>query len=374
MSIKIAQVGNNLNIVFKGNRFTINKNDVNLDFLYKVAFLYNQNSSNYLENKLNKIFDVVLKNNIGKEDEAKKRRQERRVLDNKLKQLTLNTSWNVKEGKVLLGKNFYLPTEFVNYLQKARENGEDISAYKNFIEKLANNPVEHVRNNFFTYMQNCELKLTPSGNILAYRYVKTLEDIEYNIEDAKEINKLFIKAKINKKSPSKYEFKGENLKELYEGLDSIFTDAHTKREKYKIGNIISMPLEQADISESTCSRGFHFTNFSGVNKLSGYFGDVLIMGIINPSKIVSIPLRDNYPKFRCIEWYFAGIIDNDFVEDFENSNISILDMDFETKEEIHNVKNPFLFNPKLKELKAKIKEMKKQLVKEQKPISIITCL
>lgn len=371
MSIKIIQIGNNLNIVFNEKRFTINVNEINKEKLYKLAFLYNQNQSLFLEKQLNKLILPL----VEKKDELKqKARIEKRRVESELKSLIKNTNWGIKEGKILLGKDFYLPTEFVNYLKAAKENGEDVTPYKHFITKLANNPVDHVRNNFFSYMQNCKLKLTPSGNILAYRHVKTLEDIEYNIEDVKEINKLFIKAKINKKSPSNYEFKGENLKELYEGLDSVFTDAHTKREKYKIGNIISMPLEQADTSDKICSKGFHFTNFSGVNKLSGHFGDVLIMGIINPSKIVSIPLRDNYPKFRCIEWYFAGIIGNDFVEDFENSNISILDMDFETKEEIYNVKNPFLFNPKLKELKEKIKEMKKQLVKEQKPISIITCL
>lgn len=375
MPIKIAQVGNNLNIVFNQERFTINKNDVNLDFLYKVAFLYNQNSSNYLENKLNKIFDVFLKRKDSTKEENKKRRQERKILDNKLKQLTKNTSWNVKEGKILLGKNFYLPTEFVNYLQKARENGEDISAYKNFIEKLANNPVEHVRNNFFTYMQNCELKLTPTGNIIAYRYVKTLDGEEYNLEEVKEITQLYFKYKIQKKSPSKYEYKGKNLQECFDSLGNVFTDNYTKKQKYKIGDIISMPIEDADLSENTCSRGFHFTNYKGLDQLPYNFGKVLVLGIINPSKIVSIPLKDSYPKFRCIEWYFAGVIDKEFTEEFEKENISILDVDFNSKlEQIVNNNDPFNLGKKSKEMKDKIKELKTKIVKEKSPITIISSL
>lgn len=371
MSIKIIEIGNNLNIVFNEKKFTLNKKNVNLEILYKIAFLYNQKPSTYLENKLIKILPPLKKE---KDGNVLKNRIEKNLLIRKLKSITKNTSWNIKEGKILLGKDFYLPTEFVEYLHKAQENNEDVTAYKLFIEKLANNPVEHVRDNFFTYMQDCQLKLTPSGNILAYRYVETIANQEYNLTEVKEITQLYFKYKLQKKAPSKYEYKGRSLQEAFDSIEEVFTDNYSKKQKYKVGDIIEMPLEEADTSSRTCSRGFHFTNFKGIFNLPYDFGKVLVLGIINPSKIVSIP-GDSYPKFRCIEWYFAGVIDESFVEEIEYSDISVLDMDFNSKEELkHSIEDPFKMNGKIGELKKKLKALTVKKVEEKKPITIITSL
>lgn len=364
MPIKIIQIGNNLNVNFDEKKFTLNVKNVDVEKLFKYAFLYNQNSTNFYRNQLNKFF------NFSKEISQEK--IERKKLNNQLNKLKGSNNWKIVKEDVFYN-SFKFPKEFVDYIKKAKENNEDITPYKNFIEKLASCPVEHVRDNFFTYMRNCNLKITPSGNIIAYRYVKTMSGNVFDLEEAREINKLYLKTKLNKKSPSNVKYKNGTLADAYKQLEACFTDARTKSQQYELGSIISMPLKKADTSEARCSSGFHFTNFEGIDKLAGYsFGDVLVMGIIDPSQIVSIPLTDSYPKFRCIEWYFAGIIDSSFAQEFENSNISVLDEDFEVKRDVKYNKDPFKIKEKMMKLKEEIKKQKKEVISTQ--VTIISKL
>ena len=56
----------------------------------------------------------------------------------------------------------------------------------------------------------------------------------------------------------------------------------------------------------------------------GYFGDVTLMVLINPSQIVSVPKEDNYGKLRCCEYYPVSIVSRDgkgniIISDFEDS-------------------------------------------------------
>jgi len=369
MSIKIVQIGNNLNIVFENKSFTISNKEINEEVFWKYAFKYNQQPSEYVKNKLERIFKPFLEK---KDFEKENNKIESKKIKNQIKKLKTEMSWSFKSNRYFI-KDFNIPTEFVNYIKKAIENNEDISVYKNFINKLANNPIVHVRDNFFSYMNNCNLKLTPSGNIIAYRYVKSLDD--YDLNDAKLINELYIKAKVNKKSPSNYKFKNITVQEAYDSLNIIFTDSYTKKQQYQLNSIITMPLNEADTSTSKCSKGFHFTNYEGINQIKGYdFGDMMIVGLINPANIVSIP-NDNYPKFRCIEWYFAAIIDNNIAQEIENSDISIFDMDFETKSfEKVNDSDPFNLKKKQQETKEKIREYKKSLITNKKTPIIISKL
>lgn len=86
-----------------------------------------------------------------------------------------------------------------------------------------------------------------------------------------------------------------------------FTDGHTGECCYYLGGIHRMDWRDADLSSKTCSRGYHFSTFEWVRD-NTFNGNRMIVGIIRPSKLCSIP-GDNYPKFRCVEWYFAAIMD-----------------------------------------------------------------
>jgi hypothetical protein len=226
------------------------------------------------------------------------------------------------------------------------------------------NKVENVRDNFFTYMKNCKIKLTPSGNILAFRYVVGKE--EFDREEVLNIHKEYFRVKGMKKSPKNYKWGNTTLQKAFDNISLSFTDDYTKQENYTVGSIIKMDWNEADTSTATCSKGYHFTNFEGLDNLPANFGNQLIVGIINPKNIASIPL-DNYPKFRCVEWYFAGIIDKEFTKEIED-NISVFDMDYEYKTEISQYKNSFT---NTKEIKKKIKDNKKKMEQVMKNSSII---
>lgn len=113
----------------------------------------------------------------------------------------------------------------------------------------------------------------------------------------------------------------ENINSSYELVGKCvdkarFTDAHTGECCYYLGGIHRMDWKDADLSPKKCSKGYHFSTFEWV-KDSEYNGSQMIIGIIRPSKLCSIP-GDNYPKFRCVEWYFAALFDPREEEVYKN--------------------------------------------------------
>lgn len=316
--IKIQQINNSLSIKVDKELHTIDKDKIDIGKLFEFATKYNQTNLPIWKNKVLKLIPTVEKNTPLKEV----------IKHNKKKRILLDETL-IDHSK-----------EFEEFLSKT----EFKTSYLNFWEKLAKNPIKHVKENFFKYMKNNKLRVTPSGNIVAYRYVKSPK---INLERIRAVNEAYIKVKNWKKSPKNYyldddlQLKGFynsfkiniNLEDEYLDQKVTFTSSQNSAMKYNIGQIHTMDWEEADTSTATCSRGFHFTNYQGLSAISGYnFGDQLIIGLINPSKICAIPF-DNYPKFRCVEWYFASIIDKKFVDELENSDLSIFDVDFVSKEE-----------------------------------------
>lgn len=397
--VKATQIGNNLNIILDGDKVTINLKttpDFDLDKFYKLAFKYNQDSSITAKNLLSKMLFKSNKTVDTKKVKAKKLKNEVKVLKKDLlkeKQLltdALQGQITFKE-EVYKFNDFLLPKEFVDIVVNSKDGKENIEAYISFIKKLAQNPISHVRNNFWEYMKHNKLKLTPSGNILAYRYVIG----KFDVERAKLISTAYFKIRQNKKSPRNYFLNTEgvpvkfdindsdldstlSIEEEYKNLDIVFTDAYTGLESYKVNSIINKPWEEVDTSTKLCSKGYHFTNLTGLDKIAGYghdFGNQLVLGIINPALICAIP-GDNYPKFRAVEWYFAAIIDREFIGDLENSDISVFDIDYETKQELSlRTDKPFEENKKnkVKEIKNMIKEKQKEFyTNKSKELEVFT--
>jgi hypothetical protein len=158
------------------------------------------------------------------------------------------------------------------------------------------------------------------------------------------ISNAYVKIKaIWKKKPSDYyvyESHGEynfskmkngaeigNLEALYLDLpnmqEKMFTSAHTGKEDYRVGSVISMPrYEGNDDNRVSCSRGFHAAskeyNYSG-------FGDTPILVIINPMDVLAVP-KGEVGKLRTCRWFFATTLTQEEKHILDDDDFDVLDL------------------------------------------------
>lgn len=123
------------------------------------------------------------------------------------------------------------------------------------IENLMENPSKTSVDEFYLFMENNSLPITPDGYFLAYKKVR---------ED--------------------------------------YTDIHTATISNKVGEKPSMRRNQVDDQRhNTCSEGYHFCSLSYLPKFGSHSSDndrVMILKI-NPRDVVSIPSDYNNAKGRC---------------------------------------------------------------------------
>lgn len=139
-------------------------------------------------------------------------------------------------------------------------DGFPIEPMINFIENLMENPSKTSVDEFYIFMENNSLPITPDGYFLAYKKVR---------ED--------------------------------------FTDIYTGEISNKVGEHPKMRRNQVDDNRSnTCSEGYHFCSLEylphfGSNRYSNEKDKVMILKI-NPRDVVSIPKDYNNAKGRCCEY------------------------------------------------------------------------
>lgn len=246
---------------------------------------------------------------------------------------------------------------------------EPYQSLKKFWMKCCLNPNAQSAEDLYTFLSNHKFKIDRHGNFYAYRRVVSKSTANKPL--AEFVSNTYIKIKaVWKKSPKNFrivtipnsdEYKlvdnkfnvtdteyvclGD-LEFLYKDLPKMtqmtYTSAHTGKEDYRIGEVISMPRHEGDDNNSvSCSKGFHAA--SKKYDYSG-FGDTPILMIINPFDVLSVP-RGEVGKLRTCRWFFACVLSEEekYILDEEAFDVTDLGDTFEEKcmenlsEHIHTI-------------------------------------
>lgn len=314
--------------------------------------------------KLTEIFHPKIK-------EAKKQRE---YYDNLLEDVQ-NSKYLVKGGDCIYIpeiSEISVPEELVKAILSCEKEGKDVEPYLNFWRLASMNPNSNARANLFWFLKKWGMKISKSGFIVAYRNAILKDKPEItDFDEARFISDQFLlKKTVTKEDPSEFcivrnrltgelkcfrhddeeledtytyyegdyddddydhdeddeDFDNYYVEEdsLYEEVGDLvalykdlgkdrdtttFTDQYSKSTTIKIGKVVEMPREDCDESQNSCSRGLHVGALGWLKK--GYFGDVSLMCLVNPAKVVSAPPYDDYGKIRCCEYYPVAIVDRD---------------------------------------------------------------
>lgn len=231
-------------------------------------------------------------------------------------------------------------------VEKMQELEQQYVSLKMFTLKLALNPIQSSREDALRFVRQHDIKLTNLGNLVMYRAIVSVGKKDKKL--TKFVSKNYLKVKKWKKSPKNYsvykctnneEEQAEyvlgtsigdpkvqnynlqeevgNLAELYSNLATLeenrYTDAYTNKMDIRVGSVYSIAEEKVDIqSRNDCSSGLHVGTkdfgFSGN-------GDTMVLCLVNPAKIRSIPYSDAN-KMRVSEMFVAAVIkDKDMHEE-----------------------------------------------------------
>lgn len=255
---------------------------------------------------------------------------------------------------------------FEKYKGLTVEETDEYRSLKKFWLKCCLNPNAQSAEDLYTFLSNHHFKIDKHGNFYAYRRVVSKGTSNQKLIEF--VSNTYTKVKaVWKKKPSDYvvlnrpvtgyvfskigtEVEGEivgNLEKLYLDLPNMqeksYTSAHTGREDYRIGEVVSMPRQYGDDNNTiSCSKGFHAA--SKAYDYSG-FGDTPILVIINPMDVLAVPLNE-VGKLRTSRWFFAATLDEEEEHILDDDQFDVTDLGdvFEEKclKDIDNyVKNSF---------------------------------
>ena len=214
-------------------------------------------------------------------------------------------------------------------LQEKLNKDEEYLSHKKFFMWCCLNPNAQSAEDLYGFLEKHNMKIDRHGNFYAYRRVKTVGNDNKELVDF--ISNTYNKIKaVWKKSPKKFkvvtvpdskkyelkqsDFNVENteyiclgdLEYLYLNLPNMkenrYTDAHTGKMDYRVGQIASIPRDEGDDDNTVnCGKGLHIC--SSEYDYSG-FGDVPVLAIVNPMDVLAAPINE-VSKLRTSRWFFA---------------------------------------------------------------------
>lgn len=167
--------------------------------------------------------------------------------------------------------------------------GVDIAPYARFLDNLMDNPTEYVREDLFKWVESGDMPFTEDGCFLAYKYV---QDDYFSAHS------------------------GVNGK-VFHGL----------------GEFVTMPRSECDLSRSSCSTGLHFCSF----KYLGHYNSNrrIIIVKVHPSNVTAIPPDYGMQKGRCCAYTVVGELPKEQVQDILRGKLVIRSFkEFKLREEV----------------------------------------
>jgi hypothetical protein len=135
-----------------------------------------------------------------------------------------------------------------------------------FVEKLMNNPSRRAVNELYAFLEHKNMPLTPDGNFLAYK-----------------------------------------------GVRSDFTDWHSGQFANKVGDVNEMPRRNVcDNANIGCSDGFHAGSLDYARQYGN--GGHLMVVEIDPADVVSVPLDCDQQKLRTCKYKVVSLFEKKLEE------------------------------------------------------------
>lgn len=154
------------------------------------------------------------------------------------------------------------------------KDGFNIAPMVHFIHNLIQNPSNRAIQELYNFLEVCDLPITEDGRFIAFKLIR-------------------------------YDYK----------------DVHSGTIDNTPGVIVRMPRNMVDDNkENTCSHGLHVCSLA---YLKEFCGDRLIVVLVNPRDVVSIPIDYNNSKMRVCEYESYKEIPMETLNDFNNSLKSV---------------------------------------------------
>lgn len=308
-----------------------------------------------------------------KKEKNKEVIKENKIIEDNLDLFEENNDFEVKDNKVFMkGINMELPNivkmSFLQLLEQKEECSpldedawfkldEKYQSLKFFWLKLSANPIQESREHLLEFVENNDIQLTNSGNMVLYRRIVSTgkKDKQY----IHFITESYLKIKQQKQSPKNYNIgkdeNGElslyhnkssknwetigNLYDLYQSLgeevENTFTDNHTKSYKISIGEVYRIREEDVNLDKNgSCGGLLHACNPDRFDYSS--FGNTDVIVLVNPMNAARIDTGCS-GKIGVSEMFIVGLATPYFKEqdiinfDEEYDNITIENLENELR-------------------------------------------
>lgn len=159
----------------------------------------------------------------------------------------------------------------VRFLDQGVEDWRSLVA---FFENVQQNPNEHSREQLYTWLNDRNFTITPTGMIVGYKGVKNGSDGTFlSVHSGKAI------------------------------VDGVVVNGQIPN---NVGSVIEMPRSEVQHNPSVgCHTGLHVGTF----EYASSFGSSVLEIHVNPRDVVSVPTDCSWAKVRCCRYLVAGIVE-----------------------------------------------------------------
>jgi len=164
---------------------------------------------------------------------------------------------------------------FVDQILRFMDEGEeDYMPLVNFFEKVQQNPQEYSREQLQGWLATKPFTITPSGDIVGYKGVRTTD---------------------------------EGMTSISTGTAIVNDEVKKGNIPYAVGDVVTMPRDQVQFDPSEgCSTGLHVGTYNYAN---GFAQGALLEVHVNPRDVVSVPDDSQQAKMRVSRFTVVDIID-----------------------------------------------------------------
>lgn len=166
-----------------------------------------------------------------------------------------------------------LTKQIVRHLKEGVEDWKPLVA---FMDKVAQNPQEHSREQLYDFLAHHDITITKDGDIVGYKSVRFSDSDD---GDYKSIN-----------------------------AGTAFVNGERKEGQIpqSVGDVVTMPRSEVAFDPSQgCSTGLHVANWNYANTWANH--DAVLKVAVNPRDVVSVPSDSSWEKVRVCRYEIIGI-------------------------------------------------------------------